>query len=262
MGTIDIKSERKEVQGEKGPRVVDIYSNAELKKFNPIVLGLGDIGRMAKRIDVIAGAFDLGGFTDFCCQVDPHLSMPIFLKEFLDWLFEEVKSQIEQKKFKEGTAYYAVLPFFAKFTGDGVLFLWNTEDMSMVMICNAVIELRNICKKYMSSFKPAMKRHLSHIPKSLRCGVACGTVCSVGNGEDYVGPCINIASRLQKLSNLAICISKRGIDFETGMAKDVAQQYMVKSVSIRGIGDEELVIVEKKEFEKLSEEEKALFSDV
>ena len=102
MGNINIKSERKEIQEEGKTKVVDLYSKAELKKFSPAVLGLGDIGRKSRRIDVIAAVFDLAGFTDFCSQVDPHLSMPIFLKEFLDWLFEEVKSQIEQKKLTKG----------------------------------------------------------------------------------------------------------------------------------------------------------------
>ena len=143
-----------------------------------------------------------------------------------------------------------------------MLFLWNTENMEMYMICNIVIELRNICNKYSIDFTPKMKRHLSYIPKSLRCGIACGTVCSVGNGEDYVGPCINIAARLQKLSNLGLCISKRGIDFEKGMIKETAKQYIVKSVSIRGIGEEELVIVQKVDFERLPKNEQALFGDV
>lgn len=263
MGTINIKCERKEVE-EKGEASVypKWYSGAELKKFKPEILGLGNIGERARRIDVIAGVFDLSGFTDFCCQVDPHLSMPLFLKEFLDWLFEVIKTEFEEKRVDKGSVFYSELPFFAKFTGDGVLFLWDTKDMDMNLICNIIVMLRNITAAYSTDFVLKMKKRLSHIPRSLRCGMACGTVCSVGNGEDYVGPCINIATRLQKLSSLEFCISKRGVDFEAGMLKEVAERYIVKSVTLRGIGEDELVIVRKSEFEELSAEEKKLFEDV
>ena len=94
-------------------------------------MALGDIGQASRRIDVIAVVFDLSGFTDCCNHVDAHLSMPIFLKEFLSWLFKCIVSELEQKRFREGILLYTHLPFFAKFTGDGVLFLWNTENMDI-----------------------------------------------------------------------------------------------------------------------------------
>ena len=262
MGTINIKYEKKEVtvRGKAGLGV--IYRDSALKEFSPVRLGLGDIGAKSGQFAVIAALFDLAGFTNFCGQVDPHLSVPRFLKEFLDWLFEEIKSQLELQKSGEEIAFYSEVPFFAKFMGDGVLFLWDTKDMDMIMICNIVLILREVCSRYGSDFVPKIKRHLSYVPKNLRCGVACGMVCSVGNGEDYVGPCINIASRLQKLSNLEFCISRRGIDFEEGMRKVRARKYMVKSVPIRGIGGDELVIVRKSDFEKLSDKDQALFKDV
>jgi len=262
MGTIYIQPEKKVVKIKGKTRVYDLHRRSKLKKFNPVALKLGDISAKSKQIDVIAAVFDLSGFTNFCSQIDPHLSMPRFLNEFLNWIFEEIKSQLERRRFRQGILLYSELPFFAKFMGDGVLFLWNTENMDMDMICNIVVMLRNIGKRYSSVFAPAIKKHLSHVPGSMRCGVARGMVCSVGNGEDYVGSCINIASRLQKLSNLGFCFSKRGIDFEEGMTTETAQNYIVKIVSIRGIGKDELVVVRKPNFEKLSKRDKALFKDV
>jgi class 3 adenylate cyclase len=262
MGTINIKSEKKEIKIKGKAEVHDLYRRSKLKKFNPVALKLGDISARSKQIDVIAAVFDLSGFTNFCSQVDPHLSMPRFLDEFLNWIFTEIKSQLEVKRFRQGIRLYSELPFFAKFMGDGVLFLWNTENMTMPMICNIVVMLRNISNRYNRIFAPVIKRHLSHVPSSLKCGVARGIVCSVGNGEDYVGPCINIASRLQKLSNIGFCFSKRGIDFEEGMAEETAKNYMVKIVSIRGIGKGELVVVRKPDFEKLSKRDKSIFKDL
>jgi class 3 adenylate cyclase len=262
MGKINIKYETKEVNVKGRTMLADLYRRAELKKFSPAVLHLGDIGARSTQVDVVAAVFDLSGFTQFCSQVDPHLSMPRFLKEFLNWLFESIKSEFEQRRFRQGILLYSELPIFAKFTGDGVLFLWDVENMNMIEICNIVGILRTICYQYSSFFVPEIRRHLSQVPKSMRCGVARGLVCSVGNGEDYVGPCINIASRLQKLSNIGFCCSNRGIDIEEGMRTEMSERYTIKSVSIRGVGRDELVIVRKAEFERLPKRDKAIFKDV
>lgn len=259
MGTINIETVRQEVKVEGKTGFRDLYPEAELERFSPAVLGLGDVGARSRQIGVIAAVFDLSGFTNFCSQVDPHLSLPRFLKEFLNWLFESIKSQFEEKRFSQGILLYANLPFFAKFMGDGVLFLWDAENMTMKKICNVMVSLSNICDQYRSVFLPKIRKHLSDVPKSVRCGVARGQVCSVGNGEDYVGPCINIASRLQKLSNLGFCFSYRGIDLEEGMLKETAKAYIVKRASIRGVGRDELVVVEEYEFGKLSKKDKAVF---
>ena len=125
MGSINIEPERKEVKKKGRTVVCSLYRRAKLRKFSPAVLRLGDISTRSRQIDVIAAVFDLSGFTTFCSQVDPYLSMPLFLDRFLNWLFEEIKSQSEQERFKQGIVLHTPLPFFAKFTGDGVLFLWN-----------------------------------------------------------------------------------------------------------------------------------------
>jgi len=262
MGTIDIEYKIKKIRVKGKTEFCLLYKKNALKKFSPVVLGLGDIGKEWTQIDVIAAVFDLAGFTSFSSQVDPHLSLPRFVKEFLNWLFKEVKSQLEVNKYKDGIGLYSELPIFAKFMGDGVLFLWDASHMDIILICNVAIALRDVANRYNSDFVPKMKGRLSRYPKSLKCGVALGRVCSVGDGEDYVGPCINIASRLQKLSNLGFCLSQRGIDLKKGMLRDVAKRYMVKSVAIRGIGEDELVIVHKSDFAKLSPRDKALFKAV
>jgi len=262
MGTINIKRERIEVK-EKGKTMVgQLYRKRNFDKFNPVVLGLGDISTKSRQIEAIAAVYDLSGFTNFCRQVDPHLSVPTYLYEFLNWLFERIRIQLTIKRYRKGVLVNAELPFFAKFMGDGVLFLWEVTNIDIKMMCNIVLLNRNICNRYSSNFVPETKKHLTDIPTSLRCGVARGTVCSVGNGEDFVGPCINIASRLQKLSKLPFCFSRRGLDFEKGMVEDSSSRYMVKSVSIRGIGEKELVVVRKYEFEKLAKRDKAIFKDV
>jgi len=264
MGTIGIKPVRKKVQIKSRTRVLPLYGQADLKKFNPARLGLGNIGANSRQIDAIAVVFDLSGFTEFCSRADSHLRMPVFLKEFLEWLFERIRSGIVIQRFEEGVRTYTYLPFFAKFMGDGVLFLWDTKNMNEDRICNVVIQMDNISKEYGIDFVPQIRKRVTYVPEMLRCGVARGQVCSVGmgKGQDYVGQCINLASRLQKYSGLRFCCWGIGIDMEGGMLKSTVEKYTIKIVEIRGIGREELVIMRKDEFEELSEEDKGSFRDV
>jgi hypothetical protein len=150
----------------------------------------------------------------------------------------------------------------AKFLGDGVLFLWDTDTMvDGYSIGNVVVSLNNICSNYVVDFYPKIKRVVVEPPSVIRCGIARGSVYSVGNAEDYIGPCINVASRLQKLGTLNFCVSRKGFDFENYMEKEQYEKYYLKSVPLRGIGDNELIWVMKDEFDKLPEEERASFKD-
>ncbi len=82
----------------KGEEIeVELYRNREFKKFNPGILGLGDIRLPPKQTDAIAAVFDLSGFTKFCTQVDPHLYIPKYLSQFLDWLFQNIADQFTKK---------------------------------------------------------------------------------------------------------------------------------------------------------------------
>jgi class 3 adenylate cyclase len=235
--------------------------NERFNAFSPEVLGLGDISTRAEQIQALAAVFDLSGFTKFCSQVDPHLAVPEYLSRFLNWLFSEVKTGLFKERFAKETWLWASLPFFAKFLGDGLLFLWDTREASGAETCNIVTTLWEICDNYVHEFYKDIKRSVTIPPDFLRCGISQGTVLSVGNGEDYVGPCINIAARLQKLSSLTFCVSRRGFDFEKDMPKETSDKYMLKSVSLRGIGEEELVWVRKEQFYLLTDDEKALFKN-
>ncbi|HEX6183829.1 MAG TPA: hypothetical protein VFZ44_07970, partial [Pyrinomonadaceae bacterium] len=129
-------------------------------------------------------------------------------------------------------------------------------------IGNIVTNLMIVCDRYVTEFLPKAKKKFVRPPARLRCGVARGQIVSIGNGEDFVGPCINIASRLQKLSQLSFACQRRGFNPEECFpAQAVANELVVKKISIRGIGEEELVIIDKREFQKLSREDKAIFKN-
>lgn len=84
---------------------------------------------------------------------------------------------------------------------------------------------------------------------------------SIGYGQDYVGSCINIASRLQKLGQLAFAFKRTGLDPSQCFGKRLAKQFLTKRVNIRGIGDDKLIVVEKKDYEELSSREKKKFRE-
>ena len=261
MGKITLEEQYKivPVEGEQKRIKLLTLTSEEFDKFNPDVLGLGDISLRSTQIEALAAIFDLSGFTNFCSQVDPHLAVPEYLSRFLEWLFGEIRKGSVRESHEEEKILWASLPFLAKFSGDGVLFLWDAKNMGGAEICNVVTALWEICGNYVREFYPMIKKAVVQPPKVLRCGISRGMVFSVGNGEDYVGPCINIAARLQKLSALTFCFSRRGFDIEKHMPEETAAKYVLKSVSLRGIGENELVWVRQEEFDNLESEEKALF---
>jgi class 3 adenylate cyclase len=261
MGRIVIEERQNNVilEGQQKSIKLVVMTSEQFDRFNPGVLDLGDISLPSVQVQALAAMFDLSGFTNFCSQVDPHLAVPEYLSRFLNWLFGEIKEGLLRESHNDERILWASLPFLAKFTGDGVLFLWDTKNMGGAEICNVVTSLWEICANYSREFYPIIKRLVAQPPKVLRCGISRGMVFSVGNGEDYVGPCINVSARLQKMSSLRFCLSRRGFDIEKQMPEETASKYLLKSVSLRGIGADELIWVRKEEFEDLTDEEKASF---
>ena len=239
---------------------IEIIKKEDFDKFNEGILGLGNIEKKSVPMDALCVMFDLEGFTDFCKQIDPHLAVPEYLSEFLKWIFQEIKQQLISKTHKEGYETWSDLPFLSKYFGDGLLFIWNTKKMDESGILNAVVTMHDICTLYQLNFLKDVSKKIAAPPPKLRCGIARGTIYSVGNGNDYVGPCINMASRLQKLYSLSVCFSRRGLNLDH-MTKKYSDLFIVKKVDVRGIGNGELVCILKSEYSDLSELDKANFRD-
>ena len=229
-------------------------------EFNENILGLGNISIVSKQTNALAVIFDLQGFTNFCRQIDPQLAVSEYLSDFLKWIFAQVRKEAINEDLEEGYNTYCDLPFMSKYLGDGILFLWDTNGMTDVQIINIVVSMHSICGTYRKSFLPRISKKVSSPPSRLRCGIARGAIYSVGNGNDFVGPCINMAARLQKLYSLSFCFSRRGFNYEVNeyMSKIIE----VKKVEIRGIGSDELVCVIGAEYLALSKEEKELFTNI
>lgn len=255
-----------------------VMARSTLDLFQPALFSMDnfDSGGSAV-VTSLAAIFDLEGFTGFSSQNDPQLCVPAFLDDFIDWLFRTIKKlSIEKDLGETDVRLYAPLPFYAKFLGDGVLFLWEVDYKGIELFCrkagqnlhlevqgdvgNIISVLFDTCNMYQSEFCPKAGRKFARVPSQLRCGVAQGLVCSLGRGVDYVGPCINMAARLQKLGGLRVCISSRGFDLQLTPSEKLTEIFVAKKSLIRGTG-EELLYVVRSEFEKLSEENRRLFED-
>lgn len=257
MPTFRIKKSDSLTQNDDG-KVVAVFSKAAMDRFDESLLGLGNINQPSKAIDSIAAVFDLEGFTNFCKQIEPHLSVPLFLSHFLKWLMDEIKSEMVNKSYPKGSSLWSPLPYFVKFMGDGLLVLWESTEMSDIQRRNVIVACKNIREKYSAEFAPSISNKVVDIPQRLRCGLARGTVYSVGNGNDFVGSCINMAARLQKMPGLSFAFNRRGIDLETS-SSFFKNDVLIKRIEIRGIGENELVGVLKAEFSKLDEADKEFY---
>ncbi|MFH1647920.1 MAG: hypothetical protein ABID71_09630 [Chloroflexota bacterium] len=241
---------------QNGVRVVEYDI---LKKFNPSMLELGNISAPCQEKEAIAAVFDLTGFTTFCNQVDSYLAIPRFLGDFLDWFFSDIRRRLTEANYGNRISIWAELPMLVKFLGDGLLLIWNARRMTEAQICRIAATLYDICAAYRTEFYPNISMAVNKPPSVLRCGVARGKVFSVGSGRDYVGHCINNASRLCQLGPLTFSFPHRGFQVRENMPVEYFRLFVPKYLSVRGVGENELVWVVKDEFDRLPEKNKAMF---
>jgi class 3 adenylate cyclase len=231
-------------------------------EFKADLLGLGQISRKATTTDAIAAVFDLEGFTNFSKQIEPHLAVPRFLNKFLLWIFEEIRNEMVRGTHVEDSQkvhLWCPLPFFVKFMGDGLLVLWDIATTSNANNNNIMHSCSNICKSYKSKFYPEISKSVVDPPLFLRCGVAMGRVLSVGEDRDFVGSCINMSARLEKLPGIKFAANTRGFELDTSQFR---KDLVVTKVAIRGIGNNELIAIRATEFNKLSAADKAIYTRV
>jgi class 3 adenylate cyclase len=231
-----------------GTRLLD---NEIIKRFNPAMLELGDISAPCREREAVAAVFDLTGFTVFCNQVDSYLAIPRFLNDFLDWFFSNIRNRITEEDLGDQSALWTGLPILVKFLGDGLLVLWDAQRMTEEQVCRLAGTLYEVCRAYRTEFYPRMSMVVNKPPALLRCGVARGKVYSIGNEKDYVGHCINNASRLSHLGSLTFCFPHRGFQVREHMPAAYRRVFIPKYVSIRGVGENELVWVVAEEYNRM-----------
>jgi hypothetical protein len=239
------------------------FSNTDVAdKFNPAMLDLGNLNSPCEEKNAIAAVFDITNFTKFCNQVDAYLEIPRFLNYFLKWFFNCIIQGFTEEDDGEKTTFWAELPMLVKFLGDGLLIVWDARRVTSQLDCRLVATLYNICRAYNKDFYPQISSIINKPPNILRCGVARGRVFSIGNGRDYVGHCINNASRMSHLDGLTFAFPQRGFNVRDDMPEEYARLFISKYIAIKGVGENEMVWMLKTEYERLPEDKKMLYRDV
>jgi hypothetical protein len=129
----------------------------------------------------------------------------------------------------------------------------STRKVYPIDIGNIVVNLLDICHEYSGTFLPNIRKSITKPPQKLRCGIARGQVISVGEGKDFVGSCINIASRLQKIGQFSFAFPRRGFNLMKHFTEVGRDEFVLIKMPVRGIGEEELIYVQKSEFDVLTD---------
>lgn len=213
----------------------------------------------------LALIYDLEGFSKFFNQPDVQDYVPKFLNHV---------SQAMSVVLLGGTAYWdsamnqkyhpLPAPIHEKFLGDGMLYVWrlkrNQLDFDPVFIrilCNRLWNLKIWFPEVLK--QAATDVPVLDLPTRIRFGLARGTIYELtrasGTNKEYIGFCINLASRLQKYcADLGFIVSARLVLPDEFLKKENYKR--VVATKIRGF-PEEIVIVDKKEYEKLAEGQRA-----
>jgi hypothetical protein len=240
----------------RGPEKAFLIPKSELQNFTPEIIGLGNIRSVVSK-DCLVAVLDLEGFSTFCNARDPHLFVPKFLDEFLTWITGELRAADGVcVTSDEDAALRHPLPIYTKFLGDGLLVLWDLTGHPDEIVDRISETCRLTTEQYRETFVPSARNSLSlEVPLRLRCGVARGNVLSI-DGNDFVGPCINAAARLQSLPGITFAVSSHGLSTHFRKHAD----YKRITANLRGIG-KEMVYVLKTELESLDPRFASLYTE-
>jgi len=214
----------------------------------------------------LALIYDLEGFSNFFNQPDVQDYVPQFLNK--------VSSALSVVMFG-GAAYWtepeveykplALGPIHEKFLGDGALYLW-LNSASVNITSSLATELCNRLWTLKAGFSHIVRAAYEQmpvvdLPRKIRFGIARGTIYELqrkgGRQREYIGFCINLASRLQKYCpDLGFIASARIRIPEHALLRHNYVRVVAKQ--IKGF-PREIVIVDSDEYEALKEEVRASY---
>lgn len=208
----------------------------------------------------IALIYDLEGFSKFFNQPDVHEYVPRFLNHVSEALNRVFLGGASHWLPKPQPMQALLAPVHEKFLGDGMLYLWTppagettfTESFPQ-FLCNRIWNLKGY---FGGTIKEAADDiPVVEVPQRIRFGIARDTVYELstesGRRKEYVGFCINLASRLQNYCpDLGFIASARlGISKATLTAHGYTS---VVATQIKGF-PREIVNVDKDEYAGLDD---------
>jgi class 3 adenylate cyclase len=206
----------------------------------------------------IAMIYDLEGFSRFFNQPDVQDYVP----KFLNLVSEALSIAIYGGKAywlpaAENLSPLPIAPVREKFLGDGAMYIWietNAEPLSASFVATLCNRLWNLKKFFPTLLKTAFDQlPVVDLPTRVRFGIARGTIYELSRKDalttEYIGFCLNLASRLQKycpaldfIASARIGLSQERLD-KHGYLRVVATR-------IKGF-PREIVIVDKTEWNGL-----------
>jgi len=208
--------------------------------------------------------FDLGGFSKFFNLPDVHTYIPRYLNHVIKCVetafFGGPWPWSSRDKIDKASAL-SPGPVHRKFLGDGALYVWTPPKGSDTFSNTFIHLLANRLWVLQSDFVAINKACADDIPvfelpTSIRFGVARGTVFELSiegsRANEYIGVCVNLASRLQKYCP--------GLNFIASARIELPSKFLIDSGYIKVIATKikgfpkELVIVNEAEFKALDAE--------
>jgi class 3 adenylate cyclase len=226
--------------------------------------------RASRPRNSIALIYDLEGFSRFFNQPDVQDYIPAFL----NYISEAVSICLfgGVAYWHDNTKYPALssTPIHEKFMGDGGLYIFTPpqglvefKENFPVALCNRLWNLR---KNFDQIIEKCLEEvPVFEIPRRIRFGLARGTVYELNNEADdrseYIGYCINLASRLQSYCPDLGFIASARLRIPADMVGESGYRKVI-ATHIKGFS-KELVLVDNQEYEKLDTEVRnSLFQDI
>lgn len=205
--------------------------------------------------------FDLEGFSQFFSQPDVQEYVPQFLNIVLEAIDISINGGHRYWMPEGLNAKPSVTPLPAhihsKFLGDGALFIWRYKDFNATQLASLINRLFNLKYHFPKIVKSASEKiPVIDIPQKIRFGVTAGSVYKLtydnSSKEEFIGYCINLASRLQNYcKDIGFIVSAR-VNIDSSTLE--ANKYLKKvAKNIKGF-PKEYVIIDKSDYNSLSEE--------
>lgn len=207
--------------------------------------------------------YDINGFSKFFNQPDVHEYVPRFLNHISNVMATVIYGGENYWTGSPETLSPLQAPVHEKFLGDGGLYIWlspeNARGFSRWLITGLCNRLWNVQNSFQNiRRKCAEDIPVFELPQGIRFGLARGTVYELTNRKtrerEYIGFCINLASRLQKYCSELAFIASARIEIPESTLSEYGYIKVVAS-KLKGF-PKEIVIVDKNEYDELPEESK------
>ena len=221
-----------------------------IKKFSPYA---------SPAEKVLIMLFDLEGFSKFFNQPDVNDYVPKYLNEIFNAVnicLEGGDAYWRMKSLRKNPYEPLPMPIHVKYLGDGGMYIWRYSDLKkeeIIYIINRLWILANNFEKV--NLRATEVIPVSDMPKRIRFGIAAGSAYKLtyedSDEEEYIGYCINLASRLQSYCREIGFIVSARLDVSNQLLQEFDYKKVVAS-NIKGF-PQEIVIVDRNDYDNMNQ---------